>query len=200
MTMELIVELVRSTLGLQEDPKSYKSECTILKIPILRNDPVNFSVIFDAYIKQGLNINGSQILQFNEIEEKYVLLGIFIKGEMTFNIIIPENGIIKLKYRRLTNDMIKSLTIKQEKQQKKKEHVIKEAVYLVRCWEKLSKPLGKKKVMSLTKAASSLGVSVKTLNEYRQQINLGIENDFDFEYFQDNSMGILRQFNMNPSK
>eukprot|EP00826_Nyctotherus_ovalis_P005405 TRINITY_DN11219_c0_g1_i10.p1 TRINITY_DN11219_c0_g1~~TRINITY_DN11219_c0_g1_i10.p1 ORF type:complete len:272 (-),score=93.53 TRINITY_DN11219_c0_g1_i10:31-846(-) len=96
---------------------------------------------------------------------------------------------IRLKCRPVANkDQFTFLADRKVKTRRGKERTIKEAINLVDKWKT-------QKAASLEAAASIVNTSKKTLDDYYRQLKNGIERNFDFAYYRDYPIGILRHFN-----
>ena len=138
-----------------------------------------------------INLLGKQILFFSEKYQCYCLAGIFRENN---NIQIPIYGNkMSIKYRKV------SAYIPTETSKiigRGNERTIKEAIMLVTKWMDQQNKLGGRKYYSLKQSANDLKIPKKTLDEYFRQIKFGLKYNFDFNYYKECPIGMLRQFNI----
>ena len=103
---------------------------------------------------------------------------------------------IRLKYRPISNeDLYLCFAEFKEKTRRGKERTIKEAIDLVKRWKEHQRPSGDQQKVSLEEAADRVKTSKKTLDDYYRQLKTGFKAGFDFSYYRDYPIGILRHFN-----
>ena len=105
---------------------------------------------------------------------------------------IVENK-LKIKLRKLVNKFLTSDSFGSQLSRRGKEKTIIDAVKFVGKWREMKH--GEKR-LSLEEVASKLDISKKTLDEYYRQIKRGIKEKFDFHYYRDHPIGMLRHFNL----
>ena len=111
-----------------------------------------------------------------------------------------------LRLRKITNKELLPLPNKEDKEEKKEEKKtsrrgnerrIGEVILLVSKWKDLQKKGDmQNEHISLDRAAKEVGVSKKTLDDYLKQVQNGMKNGFDFSFYRDSLMGVLRHYNM----
>ena len=74
-----------------------------------------------------------------------------------------------------------------------KEKTIEYAIIKVFTWEKIREKGGNK--ITLEEAAKSIGMAKKTLDDYKKQIKIGKDNNFNFNKYYKCKMNVLKDFN-----
>ena len=105
------------------------------------------------------------------------------------------NNEISIKYRQVVNKgLLNCTSVESNDSRRGKERTIKEAIFLVHKWKEcLIKPNGG--MISLEEAAYIINTPKKTLDDYYRQLRDGLKKKFDFAYYRDYPIGILRRFN-----
>ena len=135
---------------------------------------------------------------------------------------IPKNNIIYLKLRqkikrenslnplafeenenKFSTKLSKSINLDEEEDEKNKkdkkksgrdkEKTIEYAIIKVFTWEKIREKGGNK--ITLEEAAKSIGMAKKTLDDYKKQIKIGKDNNFNFNKYYKCKMNVLKDFN-----
>ena len=146
----------------------------------------------------------------------------FFKNKKDMYYTIPKNNIIYLKLRqkikrenslnplafeenenKFSTKLSKSINLDEEEDEKNKkdkkksgrdkEKTIEYAIIKVFTWEKIREKGGNK--ITLEEAAKSIGMAKKTLDDYKKQIKIGKDNNFNFNKYYKCKMNVLKDFN-----
>lgn len=146
----------------------------------------------------------------------------FFKNKKDMYYTIPKNNIIYLKLRqkikrenslnplafeenenKFSTKLSKSINLDEEEDEKNKkdkkksgrdkEKTIEYAIIKVFTWEKIREKGGNK--ITLEEAAKSIGMAKKTLDDYKKQIKIGRDNNFNFNKYYKCKMNVLKDFN-----
>ena len=146
----------------------------------------------------------------------------FFKNKKDMYYTIPKNNIIYLKLRqkikrenslnplafeenenKFSTKLSKSINLDEEEDEKNKkdkkksgrdkEKTIEYAIIKVFTWEKIREKGGNK--ITLEEAAKSIGMAKKTLDDYKKQIKIGKDNNFNFNKYYKCKMNVLNDFN-----
>jgi len=192
----LKVEIKKSCSGVIKEPDK-PLEIYDIQLPKIKKPEIVIKDLADRLKDHGCDLNNNQILFFSEEENAYIFAGIYTEAEHSkFTIPIKKKAILKLKCRAVANkDLLPSSGSKETKKSSRRgnERRIGEVVSLVHSWKEIQKRENK----TLEDAAKDLKMSKKTLDDYLKQIQEGLDYGFDFNFYRDSFMGMLRHFNSN---
>ena len=203
---------------------SYSESKLAFKINIKFYNDVNDNFIYlnskelINEIRAEINEEKCQILYFDERKESFVYLGLLPDDIIDKYIEVNPSSSLLLKFRKITPpssrlkidftpnfqflDSEKSSPPPQkvigEKSKRAKERTISDVVKSVYMWRRMYNGCqdenGKFRKFSLEDAASYLGISKKSLDDYLIQIKTGRRLGFDFNRNQSEKIGVLRTF------
>ena len=180
---------------------------------------------YNEYILSFSMDNSTDIIDNNIIKIYNYLCEInseFFKNKKDMYYTIPKNNIIYLKLRqkikrenslnplafeenenKFSTKLSKSINLDEEEDEKNKkdkkksgrdkEKTIEYAIIKVFTWEKIREKGGNK--ITLEEAAKSIGMAKKTLDDYKKQIKIGKDNNFNFNKYYKCKMNVLKDFN-----
>ena len=186
-------------MGQREGPKARgrtNPEEFQIRLAGKRGAPIRFHEVATQLQRAGCSLHNSQILYYSERDQQYVYAGIYAGSEKEMTVPIG-TGVVRLKCRKISHSEL-LLPQAKEKQGSRRgnERRIGEAIELVRRWKTLQQKCdSERRPYSLEKAAEEIHISKKTLDDYLKQIQQGLAGGFDFAYFRDSLMGLLRHYN-----
>ena len=180
---------------------------------------------YNEYILSFSMDNSTDIIDNNIIKIYNYLCEInseFFTNKKDMYYTIPKNNIIYLKLRqkikrenslnplafeenenKFSTKLSKSINLDEEEDEKNKkdkkksgrdkEKTIEYAIIKVFTWEKIREKGGNK--ITLEEAAKSIGMAKKTLDDYKKQIKIGKDNNFNFNKYYKCKMNVLKDFN-----
>ena len=180
---------------------------------------------YNEYILSFSMDDSTDIIDNNNIKIYNYLCEInseFFKNKKDMYYTIPKNNIIYLKLRqkikrenslnplafeenenKFSTKLSKSINLDEEEDEKNKkdkkksgrdkEKTIEYAIIKVFTWEKIREKGGNK--ITLEEAAKSIGMAKKTLDDYKKQIKIGKDNNFNFNKYYKCKMNVLKDFN-----
>ena len=180
---------------------------------------------YNEYILSFSMDNSTDIIDNNIIKIYNYLCEInseFFINKKDMYYTIPKNNIIYLKLRqkikrenslnplafeenenKFSTKLSKSINLDEEEDEKNKkdkkksgrdkEKTIEYAIIKVFTWEKIREKGGNK--ITLEEAAKSIGMAKKTLDDYKKQIKIGKDNNFNFNKYYKCKMNVLKDFN-----
>ncbi len=150
--------------------------------------------------KWGLELQGQQILYFSDLHHEYIFAGVYPNIETVVEKGDLESSPIRIRYRKARQEKGVEVAGRSNDSSKKlkrraNERRIAQAVDCVYRWKKLQQGSAADKGMTQQEAAKQVQVSKKTLDDYQKQIKLGRQYGFDFNYYRNSLVGLLRNFN-----
>ena len=185
------VELLSSKFGI-EKKNDYEINTDF------KENSIDIETLTKKLKDYNISLINSQILTYSSEDQCYIFIGVYTEKSKSLILNIINNQ-IKIKYRPIFNAEMVNLNndyakVNISKSGRANERTIKEAIMLVTEWKK------NKESKTLETSANALGVSKKTLDEYNRQIARGLKFNFDFWYYRDYQIGILRHYNYEKNK
>ena len=174
-----------------------KSKAISFQMYINKDDKfIKVETICDKLTQYKIRLSGKMITYYSSSNGTYLYLGIYNESNKNIKIPVIDN-IIKIRYKK---SKFKYYVDNIKKYGRGNERTISEAVILVGKWQKQQRTSDGRKAFSLTISANYMDISKKTLDEYYRQIKMGLKNNFNFIYYKNSPIGVLRQFNSKIAK
>jgi len=195
--MVLSVELEYSQIY-TEGKKPFR--CLQESLKVIKSDQITLSELLKPFIDRGYILDSHMFLYYSKGRGIYVYCGNSENADQTS---VPlndiENDIIQLRCRKTIEPSEKEF-VKNSLNGNKvvKERKISEIIKKVTKWRKLYVGTvmsdGSTVRYSSKEAASIIGIAKKTLDDYLLQLRIGKKYGFDFNYHNDDKIGVLRSF------